>query len=53
MNFKIKRRADGTVEGYKACLIAKGYNQHFGIDFDETFSLVVKPATTDWFYQLQ
>ena len=35
--FKRKRGADGKVETYKACLIAKGYRQWYGIDYDETF----------------
>ena len=43
--FRIKRKADGTIEGYKACLVAKGFHQQVGIDFSETFSLVVKPTT--------
>nr|GEW05833.1 ribonuclease H-like domain-containing protein [Tanacetum cinerariifolium] len=30
---------------YKACLVANGRSQQQGIDCDETFSLVVKPAT--------
>nr|GEY10603.1 ribonuclease H-like domain-containing protein [Tanacetum cinerariifolium] len=30
--------------GYKACLVANGRSQQQGIDCDETFSLVVKPA---------
>nr|GEU80314.1 hypothetical protein [Tanacetum cinerariifolium] len=30
---------------YKARLIANGNSQHLGVDYDETFSLVVKPAT--------
>ncbi|CAL8990320.1 unnamed protein product [Prunus brigantina] len=43
--FKLKRKLDGSIERYKACLIAKGFHQQPGIDFDETFSLVVKPTT--------
>ena len=36
--FKRKRDADGKVETYKACLIAKDYRQYYGIDYDEIFS---------------
>jgi Reverse transcriptase (RNA-dependent DNA polymerase) len=43
--YKTKRRSDGTIECFKACLVAKGYTQEEGLDFTDTFNPVIKPTT--------
>jgi hypothetical protein len=43
--FKHKFNFDDTLERYKACWVLRDFTQRTGIDYYETFSPVVKPAT--------
>jgi transposase InsO family protein len=43
--FKIKRNSDNTIDKYKARLVAQGFSQRKGIDYNETFSPVTRFAT--------
>lgn len=43
--YKIKRKSDGSLDRYKGRLVAKRFKQRYGIDYEDTFSPVVKAAT--------
>ena len=40
--YKIKTHSDRAIEHYNACLVAKGFTQEYGIDYEETFTLVAQ-----------
>jgi hypothetical protein len=41
----VKYNSDGSVERYKANLVAKGFTQTYGMDYSETFAPVAKLNT--------
>jgi hypothetical protein len=42
--YKIKSKSNSSLDRYKARLVAKGFKQGYGLDYEDTFSLV-KAAT--------
>jgi len=43
--YKVKHNADGSMNIYKTKFVAKGYAQIYGINYEETYSLLAKMIT--------
>jgi hypothetical protein len=43
--FKVKRLPDGRIDRYKARLVARGFSQQYGVDYDETFAPAIRMET--------
>lgn len=51
--YRIKGKLDGSIDNYKARLVTKIFNQCAGVDFYDTFILVVKSIIIHWSSPLQ
>jgi hypothetical protein len=43
--YKFKSKPDGFVDRFKVLLVAKGFKERQGVDYDDTYNPVVKPTT--------
>lgn len=40
--FSLKYKSDGSIERHKTKLVARGFTQTYGIDYQETFVLLLR-----------
>ena len=50
--FAVKFNPNGSIARLKACLVAKGYAQTYGVNYSDTFSHVAKPTSVCLFISL-
>jgi hypothetical protein len=50
--YDLKYLPDGSIDKYKARMVAKGFRQQAGIDYEETFSPVVNHVTIRYVFSL-
>jgi hypothetical protein len=43
--YSLKLQSDGSLDRYKAKLVALGNQQEYGVDYEETFAPVAKMTT--------
>ena len=50
--YKVKHKSNRSVESYKARLVDKGQRYKEGLDYHESFALIVKPILVHYFLAL-
>lgn len=51
--YRLKKHSDGVGDKYKAHLVARGFSQSYGLDYEETFSQVLKMVTIRTIFSLE
>ncbi|KAK4407753.1 Retrovirus-related Pol polyprotein from transposon TNT 1-94 [Sesamum angolense] len=50
--YQLKKKSNGTIDHYKARLVARGFPQSYRLDYEETFSPVAKMVTVRSIFSL-
>lgn len=51
--FRIKKTQEGKIDRYKARLVARGFAQEEGVDYDEVFAPVARYETIRLYWPVQ